>query len=86
MEDKIDLILLRIKMIEGQLAELKQTLDAHRHEHTAQNHPAIAGQLRGGEAGMGGGGMFPGGIQPGAPGFMDQMSPAGPDLSGPPGM
>ena len=58
---KLDLILIRIKMLEGQLVELKQSLDAHRHEDTAMQHPGIAGQMRGGDAGMGGMGMNPGG-------------------------
>ena len=62
MEEKLDLILIRIKMLEGQLVELKQSLDAHRHEHTAMQHPGIAGQMRGGDAGMGGMGMNPGGF------------------------
>ena len=85
MEEKLDLILLRIKMLEGQLVELKQSLDAHRHEHTAMQHPGIAGQMRGGDAGMGGMGMSPGGFPPGAGGYQDQQSPGGSSY-GPPGM
>tara|TARA_B100001142_G_scaffold4583_1_gene4687 strand:+ start:2199 stop:2456 length:258 start_codon:yes stop_codon:yes gene_type:complete len=85
MEDKMDLILSKLNQMEKTLTQIKSSLDSHRHEHTAQNHPAIAGQLQGGDAGMGGGGMFPGGIQPGAPGFMNQGGGGG-GLSGPPGM
>ena len=85
MEEKLDLILLRIKMLEGQLVELKQTLDAHRHEHTAMQHPGLSGQMRGGDAGIGGMGMGPGGFPPGSGGYQNQPTPGG-DSYGPPGM
>jgi hypothetical protein len=86
MEDKLDLILSRMNQMERTLTHIKASLDAHRLEHSAQSHPALAGQLQGGDAGMGGSGMYPGGFSPGTPGYMDQMGAGSPNLSGPPGM
>ena len=95
MEDKIDLILLKIKTLEKKLDELTKTVDAHRVEHGFQKmqEGGVNSQFNdNGLGGMpGGGGGMPGGGMPGMGGMGQGYQQPGmgapmQDPSRPPGM
>lgn len=76
MEEKLDLILIKLKNLETKLEEVSQSLNAHRTEHTLQKvtgsqmqGPPGMPPAGGGPGGYGGGGVPFGPPNMGSPGF-----------------
>jgi len=72
MEEKIDIILIKLKRLERTLDQLKEDFNTHRMEHSFSHGPGSAGMPMGGggpEGGMPmqGGPPMPGGVQGGTP-------------------
>ena len=92
MEDKLDLILLKIKTLERKIDDISKTVEAHRVEHGFAKmqdggvNANFGGQQQQGPPGMMGGGMPMGG--PGMGGGYQQPGMGAPmsDPSRPPGM
>ena len=91
MEDKLDLILLKIKTLERKIDEITKTVEAHRLEHGFEKMQdgGINRNFGGTPQGMPGGGGMPGmGGMPGKGGGYQQPGMGAPmqDPSRPPGM
>lgn len=72
MEEKIDIILIKLKRLERTLDQLKEDFNTHRMEHSFSHGPQGGGMPMGGggpEGGMPmqGGPPMPGGVQGGTP-------------------
>ena len=89
MEDKLDLILLKIKTLERKIDEITKTVEAHRLEHGFEKMQdgGINRNFGGSPPGMPGGGGMPMGM-PGMGGGYQQPGMGAPmqDPSRPPGM
>jgi len=97
MEDKLDLILLKIKTLERKIDDITKTVEAHRIEHgfAKMQDGGVNQQMGGGtpagmpgSGGMSGGNGFPGMGMPGMGGGYQQPGMGAPqqDPSRPPGM
>jgi len=70
MEEKLDMILIKINKLQEEIIKLQHAMDAHRTEHSLQSGPGMQSGPPGfPPSGNTPGGYFPGGVPFGPPGM-----------------